>query len=63
MPTLTNFDERTNVRMSAEMMERLRTVARHREVSLGSLIREAIRRLLADAEPELTPRTHKRNDP
>ncbi len=61
MPSLTNFDTRLNVRMSSETAERLRTVARRREVSLGTLLREAVRRLLTDEESALTSRTGKRN--
>jgi hypothetical protein len=61
MPSLTNFDTRLNVRMSSETADRLRTVARRREISLGTLLREAVRRLLADEEPELEPRKRKRN--
>jgi len=63
MPTLTKFDENVNVRMTAETTERLRALARRREVSLGALVREAVRHWLADTEPEPRPRTRKRNGP
>ena len=40
MPT--KFDDYVNVRMTAETTERLRALARRREVSLGALVREAV---------------------
>jgi len=63
MPTLSQYDERLSIPVARKTANRLRDLARDRELSLNALVREAIRCLLDDEESELTSRTRKRKAP
>ena len=52
MPTYTRADARLDLRLPQALADDVRAIARAEGESLGSVIRRALRRLVADAERE-----------